>query len=257
MRRARERNKIRELKKRRIVGDGVPARAGLGLRKPAVAGVHIRRDVADEAAEVVDISMGEEEGARSGAASGSGEEVVPMVVDTPPTSIASPASAVPSLPQERSVRERRPSRKAQQDIGEIAKRAKPSGKLKVKLKVEPPPEPEPEPEETTEPPRDKKGKAKSETYKQAWSVSEQHLLERLLDEIPDGEKNRYAPFSALVSALWLTTGCVRWAKISKAMNGRRTARQVASRVLKYYEKLKRFGIEVGGSKSGAAGGSTG
>ena len=44
---------------------------------------------------------------------------------------------------------------------------------------------------------------------------------------------------------------VRWAKISKAMNGRRTARQVASRVQKYYEKLKRFGIEVGGNKGGA------
>jgi hypothetical protein len=38
----------------------------------------------------------------------------------------------------------------------------------------------------------KKEKEKSETYKQAWSVSEQHLLERLLTEIPDGEKNRYA-----------------------------------------------------------------
>jgi hypothetical protein len=38
----------------------------------------------------------------------------------------------------------------------------------------------------------KKEKPRSETYKQAWSVSEQHLLERLLAEIPDGEKNRYA-----------------------------------------------------------------
>ena len=36
----------------------------------------------------------------------------------------------------------------------------------------------------------KKEKPKSETYKQAWSISEQHLLERLLTEIPDGEKNR-------------------------------------------------------------------
>lgn len=33
-------------------------------------------------------------------------------------------------------------------------------------------------------------KARSGTYKQAWSVSEQHLLERLLEEIPDGERNR-------------------------------------------------------------------
>ena len=33
------------------------------------------------------------------------------------------------------------------------------------------------------------------------------------------------------------------------MNGRRTARQVASRVQKYYEKLKRFGVDVNGSNS--------
>ncbi|KZV71187.1 hypothetical protein PENSPDRAFT_578108, partial [Peniophora sp. CONT] len=66
----------------------------------------------------------------------------------------------------------------------------------------------------------------SDTYKQAWSVSEQHLLERLLEEIPDGEKNR-------------------WAKISRAMQGKRTPRQVASRVQKYFEKLKRFGVEIG------------
>ncbi len=45
------------------------------------------------------------------------------------------------------------------------------------------------------PPAAKKEKPKSETYKQAWSISEQHLLERLLTEIPDGEKNRYeTPF---------------------------------------------------------------
>jgi hypothetical protein len=73
---------------------------------------------------------------------------------------------------------------------------------------------------------DEKKKPKPETYKQSWSVSEQHLLERLLGEIPDGEKNR-------------------WQKISVAMHGRRTPRQVASRVQKYFEKLKRFGVGVG------------
>ncbi|RXW22778.1 hypothetical protein EST38_g3080 [Candolleomyces aberdarensis] len=66
-------------------------------------------------------------------------------------------------------------------------------------------------------------KPKPETYKQAWSVSEQHLLEQLLEEIPDGEK-------------------FRWQKISRAMGGKRTPRQVASRVQKYFEKLKRFGV---------------
>lgn len=37
----------------------------------------------------------------------------------------------------------------------------------------------------------------------------------------------------------------RWAKISKAMSGKRTPRQVASRVQKYFEKLKKFGVEPG------------
>ncbi|KIY53847.1 hypothetical protein FISHEDRAFT_21464, partial [Fistulina hepatica ATCC 64428] len=63
---------------------------------------------------------------------------------------------------------------------------------------------------------------RSETFKQAWSMSEQHLLERLMEEIPDGERNR-------------------WAKISAAMHGRRTPRQVASRVQKYFLKLKKYG----------------
>jgi hypothetical protein len=36
----------------------------------------------------------------------------------------------------------------------------------------------------------------------------------------------------------------RWQKISRAMDGKRTPRQVASRVQKYFEKLKRFGIET-------------
>lgn len=34
------------------------------------------------------------------------------------------------------------------------------------------------------------------------------------------------------------------------MNGRRTARQVASRVQKYFEKLKRFGVQISGTQSG-------
>ncbi|OJA18552.1 hypothetical protein AZE42_04013 [Rhizopogon vesiculosus] len=76
-------------------------------------------------------------------------------------------------------------------------------------------------------------KARSETYKQAWSVSEQHLLERLLEEIPDGERNR-------------------WAKISQAMGGSRTPRQVASRVQKYFEKLKRFGVGVEKKSKGSS-----
>ena len=37
----------------------------------------------------------------------------------------------------------------------------------------------------------KDGKIRSQTFNQAWSVSEQHLLDRLLEQYPDGTKNRY------------------------------------------------------------------
>jgi len=37
---------------------------------------------------------------------------------------------------------------------------------------------------------------------------------------------------------------IRWQKISKAMGGHRTPRQVASRVQKYFEKLKKFGVGI-------------
>ncbi|OBZ77117.1 ZZ-type zinc finger-containing protein 3 [Grifola frondosa] len=230
--RAREREKIKELKKRRIDSDAA-ASVFSGLRRPrASQGVFIRRDQEDESADV-DISCGDQTADGEGEPSmpGSGSEVVPMDVDTPPTSVASPASAMSGLPAvlpEKAARERRPTRAAPPRV--VALTA-PSGRGASRVKLPAKREPE-----TAEVPvaspaiavvsqTDKTGKPRSETYKQAWSVSEQHLLERLLEEIPDGEKNR-------------------WAKISKAMNGRRTARQVASRVQKYYEKLKRFGVEL-------------
>ena len=37
----------------------------------------------------------------------------------------------------------------------------------------------------------KDGKIRSQTFNQAWSVSEQHLLDKLLEQYPDGTKNRY------------------------------------------------------------------
>ncbi|TEB32877.1 hypothetical protein FA13DRAFT_1773640 [Coprinellus micaceus] len=49
---------------------------------------------------------------------------------------------------------------------------------------EPKPEKEKEKEKGT---REKKEKTRPETYKQAWSVEEQRLLEQLLEEIPEGE----------------------------------------------------------------------
>ncbi|KAI0643809.1 hypothetical protein C8Q79DRAFT_155364 [Trametes meyenii] len=226
LRRARERDKIRELKKRRIEGDAdAPVYAGLGLRRPAATqGVFIRRDQEDESAEV-DISMDEPRSVHSAQRAGSVEKAVPMAVDAP----SKPTSPPPASPAGNG-KARRSTRKAEvkAPVARVKSTGRTKTQAKAKLEV-----PEDSPEPNAVPSRDKNGKAKSDTYKQAWSVSEQHLLERLLEEIPDGEKNR-------------------WAKISKAMNGRRTARQVASRVQKYYEKLKRFGVEVGSSKAAGA-----
>ncbi|KAJ6464194.1 hypothetical protein C8R47DRAFT_1156725 [Mycena vitilis] len=105
----------------------------------------------------------------------------------------------------------------------------------------PPPEPEPEPEPESEPEpepelpppppptvlgkRSRKSAAtRPDSYKVMWSASEQNLLERLLEEIPATDPRRFS-------------------KISVAMNGRRTPRQVSSRVQKYLQKLKQFGLE--------------
>ena len=61
--------------------------------------------------------------------------------------------------------------------------------------------------------KEKKPNPKPDTYKQSWSVFEQHLLERLLEQILEEER-------------------FRWQKIPRAMNG--TSTQVASRVQKYF-----------------------
>lgn len=238
LRRIQEREKIRELKRRRIHGGSLFfGLSGLGLRKADADAVYVREDQEDESAEV-DIGMVDEDPPTSTTTPRSSREVK-MEVDTPPTSIASP----PSVPQKtlplgrenRSNRVKRPSRKAEAQAQSVQASTS-------KAKVEPPPE---EDKSTV----DKRGKPRPETYKQAWSVSEQHLLERLLEEIPEGEKNRYGlkQFSKIdADKRFLYRS---WSKISKAMNGRRTARQVASRVQKYYEKLKRFGLEVGTSST--------
>ncbi|KAI0786987.1 hypothetical protein C8Q75DRAFT_770273 [Abortiporus biennis] len=217
LRRAREREKIRELKQRRIHGSS--AYAGLGLRKPVDA-VYVREDIADESAEVdIDADVKEHNIATTASTS---ELVIPMEINTPTNSLlASPVDNTES----KSRRQQRPARKATAEPVKVQGKAKTKSKAAASHDDDVPME-EVDESKPTEPSLDKKGKPRPETYKQAWSVSEQHLLERLLEEIPEGEKNR-------------------WAKISKAMNGRRTARQVASRVQKYYEKLKRFGLEVG------------
>ncbi|KAI0251525.1 hypothetical protein BJV78DRAFT_1210337 [Lactifluus subvellereus] len=177
-------------------------KSGLTLRASAV---HIRRDIDDESADVDIATDGE------------------PLASTPSsliTSLPSPYPAEPPTTSTSRVQSPRLSR-----VRRPLPTRLPAAKGKVlTLKTKQSSEPDRPP---PAPPIAKK-KPKSETYKQAWSISEQHLLERLLTEIPDGEKNR-------------------WAKISKAMGGRRTPRQVASRVQKYFEKLKLFGVNVGGA----------
>lgn len=179
------------------------SKGGLTLR---TSGVHVRRDIGDESADV-DIATTD------------GEPVA--AASTPGALMASLSSAEPSNPVEFKMPSPRPTRSRRHPL---TRPPTTTAKAKVlALQTSQPLEPDKCPPALS--PAAKKDKPKSETYKQAWSVSEQHLLERLLTEIPDGEKNR-------------------WSKISKAMGGRRTPRQVASRVQKYFEKLKLFGVNV-------------
>jgi hypothetical protein len=146
-------------------------KGGLTLR---ASGVHILRKMDDESGDV-DIAT-------------EGEPLAP----TPGGVITSPPSPHPtelpatSNPNTRSPRLSRPRRPL--PTRPHAAKAK-TRTLKTKQQQLPEPD-----RALSEPQITKKEKPKSETYKQAWSISEQHLLERLLTEIPDGEKNRYVTF---------------------------------------------------------------
>ena len=132
-------------------------KSGLTVR---ASGVHILRNMQDESQDV-DIAM-------------DGEPLTPtpgnMITSLPPPTEPM-AKSVPSI------RSSRPRRPLPAPAHQHAAKAK---QCAVKA------------EQLSAPPITRKEKPRSETYKQAWSVSEQHLLERLLAEIPDGEKNRYA-----------------------------------------------------------------
>lgn len=56
---------------------------------------------------------------------------------------------------------------------------------------------------SAKPKQPKPPKVKPETYKQAWSVSEQNLLEQLLDEIQEGEKFRCVIFVSSFIRLYI------------------------------------------------------
>lgn len=249
LRRIQERAKIRELKVRRVHGDpGLYGLSGLALRKPGSEAVFVRRDAEDESVEV-DISLDEpaiRQADPSTSTAPSSALDLNMDLDTSATSVASPPpghSGKMLPPTTTPVRNRRATAKASASRAQTVKKSKSHIKSSAPLVVEE------SSGKTVRPQVEKKGKPRPETYKQAWSMEEQHLLERLLEEIPDGEKNRCAFSSALHMLAILCR--LRWSKISQAMSGRRTARQVASRVQKYYEKLKRFVVDVNAGSSRA------
>jgi hypothetical protein len=187
VRRQQEREKIRYLKNRKIYGSG----STLSLKPQGTEGVFIRRDVDDETMDVdIDLGDGLEacEEKRNGDIPSKGSSSA-LVTDTTV-----------------GVRIRRPTiKKAHLDgTGNINEGTKKSKFSSMVVPLGPPPDPQPSPEDITlpeNPPEDLKSKRKSkgpkpkpETYKQSWSVSEQNLLEQLLEEIPDGEKFRHVFF---------------------------------------------------------------
>jgi|SRR6266850_677996 len=152
---ARERAQMRRIHLRK---------SGLTVR---ASGVHILRNLGDESADV-DIAMDGE----------------PLAKVCDITSLPSPQPTEQHTVSNSTVRSPRLSR---------PRRPLPTrphlAKAKIRsLKTKPISDPD---RVSPKPSIAKKEKPKSETYKQAWSISEQHLLERLLTEIPNGEKNRY------------------------------------------------------------------
>uniref|UniRef100_A0A0W0FXF9 Uncharacterized protein n=1 Tax=Moniliophthora roreri TaxID=221103 RepID=A0A0W0FXF9_MONRR len=284
IKKTKEQEKIRELKKRKIVSSGLTYTGqGSGYRVRGPGGVFVRRDLADES---MDVDISPDDNSKQNDPSFPPCVDVEMSMSTassnspppPPTPVScpkqkskpkprtrNPSTLIPPPPMvlTKSPRVRRPSVKAANDARPkgptIIIPALSSARRQIRTidcnasSTPPPPPPQlplapsvrvpapessstsPEPEPISEDENDapasilgkraRESESKPDTYKKAWSSSEQHLLERLLEQIPDGQKNR-------------------WKKISEAMNGRRTPRQVASRVQKYYEKLKRFGINV-------------
>lgn len=169
--REREREKIRQLKQRKIRTGGLrlPSR----LRMEGSTAVFIRHDVEDESMDV-DISM-DHDGDDDDVHNNRTTATVPRPPELSRSSRVVPLSrtrqdqATPAAPRSRSYK------KARKEVPP-----------KAPLSPLPVPPPTPKPVESTQ----KSGKPKPETYKQAWSLSEQHLLEQLLEQIPEGEKYR-------------------------------------------------------------------
>ncbi|KAF9495195.1 hypothetical protein BDN71DRAFT_1447824 [Pleurotus eryngii] len=216
MKREIERDRMMRLKKKKICCGGLTI--SISARVPT--DVVVRKDLEDESG---DVEISDDHKASHPASSlQSAVSDVPSISHT----LSTPPSVTSVFKKAKATRVRRAPAKIQEQDADLND-TRPLKKAKLKAEPEEPLTIPPATAAHTKRSRDA-SRPKSETYKQAWSTSEQHLLEKLLEDIPDGEKNR-------------------WQKISQAMDGRRTPRQVASRVQKYFEKLKRFGVGLNGS----------
>ena len=204
--RDRPRAKIRDLKKRKIKTDLV---VGCKLGEEGSNGVFVRHESAE-----IDVSRQTPQSCLSTPLDGPLDQISdPMDVDNVTAVTLEDATKLPN-PRARQLVVPRPD-----SVNRSSRTRKPSLKLQsqpltalTELKNEPSPNSLPMPSQSlgkrcrdvaeindkskSEPLSVSEvnadtDKNRSETYKQAWSISEQHLLERLLEEIPDGERNRY------------------------------------------------------------------
>lgn len=238
MERERERQKIRELKKRKL-------HAGLSLPGMGAAGVFVRNDVEDESA-VVDVTLADDcyggaEKTEAGTLAHTLVDGKNMQLDVDPD--LTPNGRHPVIDKDSTQTKGRPSRTRrvtakhqqwQEESYTSSKKRKRQAGSSSRSTVAPTPTsapaPHAKPAQTSASVQDPgspmnldededeseneneaengsfllstesnsargckntpKAKPKSQTYKQAWSESEQNLLEQLLEKIPDGEKNR-------------------------------------------------------------------
>lgn len=183
IRHAGKRGKIPDYKRRKMVACGLTISS---FRPRGAGGLFIRKDVEDESMDV-DILPADDQDRSSRSENISMDVDTPVTLSTPPP----PRPAPKTVPK--SSRVRRPSTKVRalkDPENPVSARVPPA--RRQSLHSNPPtPEAPPPVSKPLQKTQARVRKSNSETYKQTWSVSEQHLLEKLLEEIPEGEKNRY------------------------------------------------------------------
>jgi hypothetical protein len=201
-RRIEERMRILELKKRKLRGGG----GGSGLSLLTTRNVvFVRDDLDDETGEVDIDSWGDGEQERNGEtmkakADASNQPVVGKPANTLKNSLN--ANGKPQKTKSKTniclAEDERPKKKAR--LSSVKSRLHTPGSSSPLLAAKSPTSSDSDSSTAVNGPMDaslaqegtSSQKPKSETYKQAWSIDEQNLLEQLLEAVPDGEKYRLA-----------------------------------------------------------------